>query len=213
MIPILDDNFKTQVEGVVDLILSEVNIKSIEYLTDTSGVLKKKIKPNFKTLGRRLGKDMGAASKVIGQFDQNTIAALEKAGKYDLQIEDRSYELNLEDFEISTADIPGWLVASDGNITTALDITITDELKAEGMARELVNRIQNIRKGSDFNVTDKIVVNLQAEAAVSTAIEKFGDMVAAEVLANEIKVTENLAEGESVELPDDISINIQVVKA
>lgn len=213
MIPILDDNFKTQVEGVADLILSEVNIKSIEYLTDTSGVLKKKIKPNFKTLGRRLGKDMGAASKVIGQFDQDTIAALEKAGKYDLQIEDRSYELSLEDFEISTADIPGWLVASDGNITTALDITITDELKAEGMARELVNRIQNIRKSSDFNVTDKIVVNLQAEAAVSTAIEKFGDMVAAEVLANEIKVTENLAEGESVELPDDISINIQVVKA
>lgn len=213
MIPILDDNFKTQVEGVADLILSEVNIKSIEYLTDTSGVLKKKIKPNFKTLGRRLGKDMGAASKVIGQFDQDSIAELEKAGKYDLQIEDRSYELSLEDFEISTADIPGWLVASDGNITTALDITITDELKAEGMARELVNRIQNIRKSSDFNVTDKIVVNLQAEPAVSTAIEKFGDMVAAEVLANEIKVTENLTGGESVELPDDININIQVVKA
>ena len=213
MIPILDENFKTQVEGVADLILSEVNIKSIEYLTDTSGVLKKKIKPNFKTLGRRLGKDMGSASKIISQFDQDTIAAIEQAGKYDLQIEDRTYDLSLADFEIVTADIPGWLVASDGNITTALDITITDELKAEGMARELVNRIQNIRKSSDFNVTDKIIVKLQDNAAVTNSISKFGDLVAAEVLATEIKIEEGLNEGESVELPDDIKIYIKVVKA
>jgi isoleucyl-tRNA synthetase len=213
MIPILDENFKTQVEGVADLILSEVNIKSIEYLTDTSGVLKKKIKPNFKTLGRRLGKDMGSASKIISQFDQDTIAAIEQAGKYDLQIEDRTYDLSLADFEIVTADIPGWLVASDGNITTALDITITDELKAEGMARELVNRIQNIRKSSDFNVTDKIIVKLQDNAAVTNSISKFGDLVAAEVLATEIKIEAGLNEGESVQLPDDINIFIKVVKA
>ncbi|MDG1297041.1 MAG: isoleucine--tRNA ligase [Saprospiraceae bacterium] len=213
MIPILDENFKTQVEGVADLILSEVNIKSIEYLTDTSGVLKKKIKPNFKTLGRRLGKDMGSASKIISQFDQDTIAAIEQAGKYDLQIEDRTYDLSLADFEIVTADIPGWLVASDGNITTALDITITDELKAEGMARELVNRIQNIRKSSDFNVTDKIIVKLQDNAAVTNSISKFGDLVAAEVLATEIKIVDGLDEGESVDLPDDINIYIKVVKA
>ena len=213
MIPILDENFKTQVEGVADLILSEVNIKSIEYLTDTSGVLKKKIKPNFKTLGRRLGKDMGSASKIISQFDQDTIAAIEQAGKYDLQIEDRTYDLSLADFEIVTADIPGWLVASDGNITTALDITITDELKAEGMARELVNRIQNIRKSSDFNVTDKIIVKLQGQPAVANSIAKFGDLVAAEVLATEIKIEEALNEGEAVELPDDINIFIKVVKA
>jgi isoleucyl-tRNA synthetase len=213
MIPILDENFKTQVEGVADLILSEVNIKSIEYLTDTSGVLKKKIKPNFKTLGRRLGKDMGSASKIISQFDQDTIAAIEQAGKYDLKIEDRTYDLSLADFEIVTADIPGWLVASDGNITTALDITITDELKAEGMARELVNRIQNIRKSSDFNVTDKIIVKLQDNAAVTNSISKFGDLVAAEVLATEIKIEAGLNEGESVQLPDDINIYIKVVKA
>ena len=213
MIPILDERFKDQVEGVADLILSEVNIKAIEYLTDTSGVLKKKIKPNFKTLGKRLGKDMGLASKTIAQFDQETINQIERNNGYTLQLEDRSYDLSLEDFDISTDDIPGWLVASDGNITTALDITLTEELKAEGMARELVNRIQNIRKSSDFNVTDKIIVNLESNAAIQPAIEQFGQMISNEVLATSININEEISAGEQLELPDNITVKIEVNKA
>ena len=212
MIPILDSYFQQQVEGVEDLIKSEVNIKEIEYLTDTSGVLKKKIKPNFKTLGRRLGKDMGAASKAIAQFDQDTINAIEQAGSYQLNLGDNSYDLTLDDFEITTDDIPGWLVANDGAITTALDITLTDELKAEGMARELVNRIQNIRKNSDFNVTDKIDVQLEAHEAIQAAVDHFGDLISNEVLANSIRTVEGLDAGESIELPDGIQLHILVQK-
>ena len=212
MIPILDSYFQQQVEGVEDLIKSEVNIKEIEYLTDTSGVLKKKIKPNFKTLGRRLGKDMGAASKAIAQFDQDTINAIEQAGSYQLNLGDNSYDLTLDDFEITTDDIPGWLVANDGAITTALDITLTDELKAEGMARELVNRIQNIRKNSDFNVTDKIDVQLEAHEAIQAAVDHFGDLISNEVLANSIRTVEGLDAGESIELPDGVQLHILVQK-
>ncbi len=212
MIPILDSYFQQQVEGVEDLIKSEVNIKEIEYLTDTSGVLKKKIKPNFKTLGRRLGKDMGAASKAIAQFDQDTINAIEQAGSYQLNLGDNSYDLTLDDFEITTDDIPGWLVANDGAITTALDITLTDELKAEGMARELVNRIQNIRKNSDFNVTDKIDVQLEAHEAIQAAVDQFGDLISNEVLANSIRTVEGLDTGESIDLPDEVQLHIQVQK-
>jgi isoleucyl-tRNA synthetase len=212
MIPILDSYFQQQVEGVEDLIKSEVNIKEIEYLTDTSGVLKKKIKPNFKTLGRRLGKDMGAASKAIAQFDQDTINAIEQAGSYQLNLGDKSYDLTLDDFEITTDDIPGWLVANDGAITTALDITLTDELKAEGMARELVNRIQNIRKNSDFNVTDKIDVQLEAHEAIQAAVDQFGDLISNEVLANSIRTVEGLDAGESIELPDGVQLHILVQK-
>ena len=212
MIPILDNYFQQQVEGVEDLIKSEVNIKEIEYLTDTSGVLKKKIKPNFKTLGRRLGKDMGAASKAIAQFDQDTINAIEQAGSYQLNLGDNSYDLTLDDFEITTDDIPGWLVANDGAITTALDITLTDELKAEGMARELVNRIQNIRKNSDFNVTDKIDVQLEAHEAIQAAVDQFGDLISNEVLANSIRTVEGLDAGESIELPDGVQLHILVQK-
>jgi isoleucyl-tRNA synthetase len=212
MIPILDSYFQQQVEGVEDLIKSEVNIKEIEYLTDTSGVLKKKIKPNFKTLGRRLGKDMGSASKAIAQFDQDTINTIELAGSYQLNLGDSSYDLTLDDFEITTDDIPGWLVANDGAITTALDITLTDELKAEGMARELVNRIQNIRKNSDFNVTDKIDVQLEAHEAIQAAVDRFGDLISNEVLANSIRAVEGLEAGESIELLDGVQLQILVQK-
>ena len=212
MIPILDSYFQQQVEGVEDLIKSEVNIKEIEYLTDTSGVLKKKIKPNFKTLGRRLGKDMGLASKAIAQFDQDTINTIEQSGSYQLNLGDSSYDLTLDDFEITTDDIPGWLVANDGAITTALDITLTDELKAEGMARELVNRIQNIRKNSDFNVTDKIDVQLEAHEAIQAAVDLFGDLISNEVLANSIRAVEGLEAGESIELLDGVQLRILVQK-
>ncbi|MEM0994460.1 MAG: isoleucine--tRNA ligase [Bacteroidota bacterium] len=210
MLPILDERFQQQVEAVKDLIASEVNVKEIEYLTDTSGVIKKKIKPNFKTLGRRLGKNMKVAAQTIAKFTQEDIATLEKSGTYILQAGEESYELTLEDFEITAEDIPGLLVANDGALTVALDIKITDDLAAEGMARELVNRIQNIRKGKDFEVTDRIQVQIQQHEAMQAAVAQFGEYIKNEVLADELGLVEVIEHGDPVELPGEVKVLIRV---
>ncbi len=209
LLPILDDQFRVQVEGVKSLILSEVNIKEIEYITDASGVIKKRIKPNFKTLGKRLGKNMKAASQIINAFRQEDIAKLEKSGSYQLNIEDTAFDLTLEDFEITTEDIPGWLVASDGPLTVALDVTLTDSLRAEGMARELVNRIQNLRKSKDFNVTDKIAIRLENHEAINEAVNLFGDYICNEVLATKLDLSE-LSEGDEIDLTEEVKLKVQV---
>ena len=213
LLPVLDESFQVQVEGVKDLILAEVNVKKIEYITDTSGIIKKKVKPNFKTLGRRLGKHMKAAAKAINSFTQTDIQALESTGKYILQSDGEQFELGLEDFEILTEDIPGWLVANDGALTVALDVNLNDALLAEGMARELVNRIQNIRKDKDFNVTDKINIQLEQQAAIRPAVEQFGDYIKSEVLATDLALVSNLEKGETLELPDDVTAQIEVTLA
>ena len=209
LLPVLDEGFQKQVEGVRDLILSEVNVKEIEYVTDTTGIIKKGIKPNFKTLGRRLGKNMKAGAAAINNFTQEDIATVEKTGGYQLVLDGETFDLTLEDFEIKTEDIPGWMVANDGPLTVALDVTITDELLAEGTARELVNRIQNIRKNKDFNVTDKIVVTLQNHKAITSAVETFGDYICNETLAVDLKLAENV-NGEKIDLSDEVSLDIQV---
>lgn len=210
LLPVLDAEFERQVEDVKPLILAEVNAKEIAYLRDDDdGFLQKRIKPNFKTLGRRLGKNMKLAAQAINQFSQEDIANLEKTGTYQLQAGEETYELTLEDFEITTADIPGWKVATDSKLTVALDVTITPELKAEGMARELVNRIQNIRKDRDFNVTDRIQVVLGEEPEVAEAVKQFGDYISGEVLAN--KLTLGAASGgDELELPGDIKVLVKV---
>lgn len=210
MIPVLNDRFKEQVEAVKDLILAEVNIKEIQYITDTDGVIKKKAKPNFKTLGRRLGKDMKAANAAIQAFDQQTINLIEKENFYALDLGDVSYDITLEDIEVISEDIPGWQVANDKDITVALDLTLNDDLIAEGTARELVNRIQNIRKDSDYEVTDRIRVRIEAEPRVNDAVTHYGDYIAAEVLADEVKVVEGLEKGMLTEIYDDLSLHIQV---
>ncbi|MBK7335976.1 MAG: isoleucine--tRNA ligase [Saprospirales bacterium] len=212
LLPVLDPGFKAQIEAVKELILAEVNIKNIEYLEDTAGFLKKKIKANFKTLGKRLGKDMKAAADHIAAMSQERINALEKSGRYELPINGTSYELSLEDFEIAAEDIPGWLVASDGVLTVALDITLNPELEAEGMARELVNRIQNIRKSKDFNVTDRIEVALTRHPQVESAVLKYGDYIKSETLANSIAFAEEV-DGEDVELTEGVGLRIGVVRA
>lgn len=210
LLPVLDEAFEHHVEDVKELILAEVNVKEIAYLRDDDeGFLKKRIKPNFKTLGKRLGKNMKAAAQAIGQFGQEDIAALERSGSYTLVVGDEQFELGLEDFEITTEDIPGWKVASDGSLTVALDLTITEALAAEGMARELVNRIQNIRKGKDFDVTDRINVTISEDPAIGKAVESFGDYIKGEVLANELSVAAANG-GESVDLPGDIKADIKV---
>ncbi len=210
MLPILDDGFQAQVDQVKNLILSEVNIKEIEYLIDTTGVIKKKIKPNFKTLGKRLGKNMKAAAKTVASFTQDDIDKLEKTGKYDLVIEGENYELTLADFEITAEDIPGLLVANDGALTVALGIDITEELAAEGMARELINRIQNIRKDKDFEVTDRIHIQIQKIEAITPAVEQFGEYIKAEVLGDTLELVGAVDDGIEVELVDDAEVSIGV---
>ncbi len=210
MLPVLDPSFRAQVEQVSELIASEVNVKAIEYLDDTSGVLKKRIKPNFKTLGRRLGKDMKLAAGAIAKFSQEDIANLEKAGTYTLNANGNSYELTLEDFEITAEDIPGLLVANDGPLTVALDVTLTPELEAEGMARDIVNRIQNIRKDSNFEVTDRIAVQLQSHDALNSAVRHFGDYIKAETLANSLDLRPEVPGGQEIELPGGVNVQILV---
>jgi isoleucyl-tRNA synthetase len=169
MIPVLDDNQRAEIEAVSDLIMAEVNVKEIELLDDASGVLVKQIKPNFKTLGPRFGKDMGLISKEIQNFSQEQIAKLERDSELVIDIAGKSITLSQDDVEISSQDIPGWLVANSNGITVALDITISDELRKEGIARELINRIQNIRKDSGFEVTDKITVKMEKNIQVYIA--------------------------------------------
>ena len=208
MVPILDDKFETQLRAVEDLILAEVNVKELEYLKDASGVIKKKIKPNFKTLGKKLGKNMKAAAAVINGFGDEQIAEVETNGGYSLTIDGETYALTTEDFEISAQEIPGWQVAQDGNITVALDISLTPDLINEGIARELVNRIQNRRKDTDFNVTDKIAVKLSDHEHIRKAIADYGDYIKTEVLASQLDLVAN--DGEAIELPGEVSLNLTI---
>lgn len=210
MLPILDPSFQEQVDAVKDLILAEVNIKEIEYISDTAGVIKKKAKPNFKTLGRKLGKNMKAGAAAINGFDQAMIADLERTNSYKLVLDGTEYELTVDDIEIVSEDIPGWQVAQDKEITVALDVTLTDELVAEGIARELVNRIQNIRKNKDFNVTDRINVVITANEETAKAIPSFSEYICNEVLADSVTVEQGLSSGEVVELLEGQEININV---
>ncbi len=211
LIPVLNEGFQSQVDEVKDLILAEVNIKDIEYLSDDDGFIKKKVKPNFKTLGRKLGKNMKTAAGIISQLGQEDIATIEKTGSFELSIDGEQFNLTLEDFEISSDDIPGWQVANDRDITVALDIGLTPELQAEGTAREIVNRVQNIRKSKDFNVTDRIKVIIGDHEKIQTAINQFGDYVKNEVLADAILIQEN--SGEEFDLYDEINVNIDIEKS
>lgn len=161
LIPVLYPEMQKQVEQVADLILSEVNVKTIEFITDTTGIVTKKIKPNFKTLGPKYGQQMKAIAAAVATFGQQDILQLERDGRYPLSISGETIDLSTDDVDILSEDIPGWLVASQGKLTVALDVTLTEQLKAEGIARELVNRIQKLRKDSDFEITDRIVVELE----------------------------------------------------
>ena len=200
-----------EVDAVKELILSEVNVKDVEYITDTEGFINKKAKANFKTLGKILGKHMKAGQAMIAEFDQKAISQLEKTNAYTLEIEGEKFVLTTEDIEVSFDEIPGWQVAVDKDITVALDISLTDDLIAEGIARELVNRIQNIRKTSDFNVTDKITIAIEDHDIIRPAVTQFGEYIKAEVLGISIALG-NADAGELVEITDDVSLKIKVAK-
>ncbi len=214
MVPILDDKFKRQLEDVEDLILSETNVKELEYLTDTTGVLVKSIKPNFKTLGPKYGKIMKQIAGVVNQFGADEIAELESNGSKTFAVEDQNVVLELSDVEISTQDIPGWLLQSEGGITVALDVVLSDDLKEEGMAREFVNRIQNLRKESGLEVTDKIHLKILKHNEINQAINKNKNYICSETLAGELDLVDEMKQnnGIAVELDDNVSTVISIEK-
>jgi len=214
MIPVGNEKFKTQVEAVKELILSEVNVKEIEYLSEDSNILVKKIKPNFKTLGPKYGKLMKQIAAHINSFGNDEILLLEQEGKSVFDIEGTEVEVLLSDVEISTEDIPGWLIANMGNLSVAMDITITDELKQEGISRELINRIQNIRKDKDFEVTDKIDVEVQKQDEINLAVENNINYICTEILAVSLNLVDEIENKDviEVELIDNIKTQISIEK-
>ncbi|MDR6942098.1 isoleucine--tRNA ligase [Mucilaginibacter pocheonensis] len=201
LLPILDKGFKQHVEQVKELILSETNIKDIEYITDTAGFIKKKIKPNFKALGQKVGKDMKAVAEAINNFTQDDIAKLESDGV--VNVLNDKYLILATDVEIIAEDVPGWQVANLGKLTVALDVTITNELKQEGISRELINRIQNLRKGKEFEVTDKINVRVSDQPFISEAVKNNLSYICAEILADSIMLDNQLNDGELVTIDEN----------
>ena len=212
MIPIANDTERAEIEAVANLIKHEVNVKEIELLEDASGILVKQIKPNFKTLGPKFGKDMKAIATAVQAFGQEEIAQFEKAQTYSLQLPDKTVTLSLDDVEISTQDIEGWLVATAGSLLVALDIHITPELRQEGIARELVNRIQNIRKDNDYDITDRIQIRLQAQPALQAAVTANEAYIKNETLTDSISFVESLPEGEEIAF-DEVTTRIVVAKS
>lgn len=211
VIPVLDTQMKAQLEKMESLIKAEVNVKELEYLTATQGVISKKIKANFKTLGAKLGASMKEAAAVIAAFTQDQIAALEANGQFDLTLTAGNFQIDLNDVDITAEDIPGWSVASKGKLTVALDITLSEDLKQEGDAREFVNRVQNIRKESGFELTDRIFVQLPEGTPLKPSIIKFNDYICREILADGIEWITDLTSGTPIEV-NDIALTVVVNK-
>jgi len=204
LIPVQDAHTKEQINNIEELIKNEVNIKSIEYLADTEGFIKKKIKPNFKTLGARMGPKMKTVAAAISQMSQNDINELEKQKSFVLLIENEPIDIKIEDADVIAEDIPGWSVANKDNLTVALDITITPQLQEEGNARELVNRIQKIRKERDFEVTDRIGVEIENYEPFKSTIINFSDYICTEILADNIKIVPKLENSTEIDVNDAI---------
>lgn len=214
MIPILDEKQKQEVEAMSALILNEVNVKGIKYVSNEEGVLVKRVKPDFKKLGPKYGKIMKTLAAKITSMSQSDIIQFEKNGEFEFDIDGTKATVAASDVEIISEDIPGWLVANEGLLTVALDITVTDELKKEGYARELVNRIQNIRKNKDFDITDKIIVTIASDEHTDEAVSEYKGYIAKQVLADSIEVVDKVSGDDAIELDmDDFKLNITVAKA
>lgn len=214
MVPVLDEKFRKQLKDVENLVLAEVNVKEIEYLDDTAGILVKKIKPNFKALGPKYGKMMKQIAGAIASLSQDDINSLEQQGNLSLVVEGNQVEILATEVEIITEDIPGWLISTLGNLTVALDVTVTDELKMEGLARELVNRIQNLRKDSGLEVTDKIRLQIQKSGYLDSAIENNFSYICSETLAEALDLVDEIGDDDKhqVELTDEYNTVIKLEK-
>ena len=213
LIPVLDPAMAQHISAVKNLIMNEVNVKEVELIEDTTGIITKRIKPNFKTLGPRYGKYMKQIAAMTAEFTQERIAEIEAAPETILDLGAEKIAVTPADFEITSEDMPGWLVASEGKLTVALDITVTEELRAEGVARELINRIQNIRKDSGFEVTDKIRVEIEQKELVADAVAKYAGYIASQTLAVEVKTAAQPAGGVIVDSDvDDEPVRIAVTR-
>ena len=211
MIPVLDEQQKQDIEAVSQLIMNEVNVKGIKFVSNEDGVLVKRVKPDFKKLGPKFGPVMKQLSKLIAGMSQKEIVEYENNGSFTFDIDGQAVTIMAEDAEVYSEDIPGWLVANSGKLTVALDITVTEELKREGVAREIVNRIQNLRKGKNFEITDRISVKVACSESTAAAITDFKSYISKQVLATEVAIVPSLEDGEEVML-DDEALKIQVEK-
>ena len=211
MIPVLDEQQKQDIEAVSQLIMNEVNVKGIKFVSNEDGVLVKRVKPDFKKLGPKFGPVMKQLSKLIAGMSQKEIVEYENNGSFTFDIDGQAVTITTEDAEVYSEDIPGWLVANSGKLTVALDITVTEELKREGVAREIVNRIQNLRKGKNFEITDRISVKVACSESTAAAITDFKSYISKQVLATEVAIVPSLEDGEEVML-DDEALKIQVEK-
>ncbi|SHG78273.1 isoleucine--tRNA ligase [Chryseobacterium sp. OV279] len=209
LVPVLDAKTEEQILAVADLIKQEVNVKELQLINaeEASHLIIKQIKPNFKALGPKLGKDMKTVGGAIANLNTEQIASLEKDGKVDIQ----GYEITLDDVEISTKDIPGWTVTSDGKTTVALDLTLTEELKSEGIAREFINRIQNLRKEKDFELTDRIKISIEENSPFIEDVKENEEYISSEVLSNKIEIVSSLSNFNEIEI-DEVSFKINVEK-
>jgi len=211
MIPVLNVNFKKQIEKVQHLILHEINVKQIDFVEDSEGILIKSIKPDFKKLGPKYGKIMKAIALQITGFSQKDIARLEKEGKIDFVIEGEPVEILLSDVEIFAEDIPGWVVSNQGALTVALDITITDEFKMEGYARELVNRIQNYRKDSRLDVVDNISIEIESHPELDASFILFENFIKTETLCTDFSISQIISDPSKTKFEISEGIEIDVV--
>lgn len=211
LLPVLDSNFQARVEKVKELILSETNIKEIEYITDTAGIIKKKTKPNFKALGPKVGKSMKAVGNYLANLTEIQIAELEQNKAITFAVDGQNFTIPVEDVEIIAEDVPGWQVTNLGRLTVALDVTITEVLKEEGIAREVINRIQNLRKEKNFEVTDKIRISLQNAPLIMSAVNNNLSYICAEALATELFMNDNLTNGDIIEI-EETKLFIKITK-
>ena len=210
IIPVLDPKIQQQLEKVQNLVLNEINVKEVEFITNTEGLITKKIKPNFKTLGKKYGKMMKDIAAAFAQFTQSDISAIEMAGTYKFALSAGEVVLEPEDYEITSEDMPGWLVATEGKLTVAMDITITDSLKREGVARELINRIQNLRKEKDFEITDRIEVSIAKRDDVVESLAEFASYVCEQTLCENIALADSLEGADKVEWENGEMLEISI---
>jgi isoleucyl-tRNA synthetase len=211
LIPVLNPGMKMQLEKVQELIRSEVNIKEIEYLDANNEFIHKKIKPNFVLLGKKLGTKMKGVSGALSKFTQQDINRLEREGKIQIPVEGELIVIGLEEVEISSEDVPGWMVATKGPLTVALDVTVTPELEREGNARELVNRIQKIRKDKEFDLTDRILVQIGGAQTLEETIREFNYYICAEILADKLDLVAEVSNGTQIEV-NDVPLTVFVTK-
>ncbi len=211
MIPVVDEEQRAHIEAVKALIMSEVNVKEIQFVDGAAGVLVKKVKCDFKKLGPKFGKQMKAVAAAVAEMSQEAIAELEKKGSYTFNLDGAEAVIETADVEIFSEDIPGWLVANEGKLTVALEVTVTEELRREGIARELVNRIQNIRKSSGFEITDKIKITLSKNPQTDDAVNEYNDYIRNQVLGTSLTLADNVENGTELNF-DDFSLYVSVVK-